>query len=228
VKDGVQNLFPSLWEHHASSFNDCFGFRACKIPLFSKWDFIRHKEWKQPWNNNIFKWYDLQAFFSFKHRTYMLVSSHGCTWSIVNSLRIWTCYNGLSNVHKMSGGCFLRSCRTHRVNWGSLKRRMKEGNNKFIGKKTINFQICQNLIIKMCSFSITNPSVDKTYLHNGKIFWSTWRPRIFLLASCLIFYLFNPLHYSMYSTQCDIWKKFKKSINEIFIIGKLCNIIWNL
>jgi hypothetical protein len=166
--------------------------------------------------------------FSFKHRTHMLVSSHGCTRSIVNFVQIWTCYNGLSNVHKMGGGCCLRSCRTHRVNWSFLKRRMKERNNKFIAKKTINFQIRQNLIIKMCSFFITNPSVDKTYLHSGKIFWPTWGPRIFLLASCLLFYLFNPLRYSMYSTQCDIWRKFKKSINENFIIGKLCNIILNL
>jgi hypothetical protein len=140
VKEGVQNLFPPLWQHHASSFNDCFGFRTYKIPLLSKWDFIRHKDWKYPWSNNIFKWYGLQAFFSFKHRTHMLVSSSGCTRSIINSLQIWPCYNGLSNVHKMGGGCCLRSCRTHRVNWGSLKRRMKEGNNKFSNMSKFNNQ----------------------------------------------------------------------------------------
>jgi hypothetical protein len=32
----------------------------------------------------------------------------------------------------------------------------------------------------------------------------------------------------MYSTQCDIWRKFKKSINENFITGKLFSIILNV
>jgi len=194
VKEGVQNIFPPLWQHHASSFNDCFGFRACKIPLLSKWDFIKHKEGKQPWSNNIFKWYDLQVFFSFKHTTCILVSSSACTRSIINSLQIWPCYNGLSNVHKMGGGCCLRSCRAHRVNWGSLKRRMKEGNNKFIAKRTINFQVCQNLIIKMWSFSSFDP-------HEGleSFFWHH------------VWYSTYSIHYTMYSTQCDIWRKFKNS-----------------